>query len=477
MPLAPLGIVLLATVSTGQRPWPKDGRLRYSHVGAETPIGEGESISLRAIRKRGADDAIGWDEYGRTRGLTVKPLPAAPPIPNRKVREFVFEWPQGVALSASVFAGGEVVQIVRDRTTASVTVAFPAQAQTGSLDVLDPTQVRKRLRAVPFNPAPAKEARFGEGLRWFTVAKPPERTQFRLFDAFGKPMEMLGQIQRKGDSQVSIAVLGTNAHALRKVELWSVDPAWYAYGDFLLDPVPIPKVRPGAPSQTLALHAGGEATLQAIEAVTPGRPYAIWAIDGKAPSTLLPISLNERGYYTGPNREGRQIAVRFEWPDREGLDPHYRWSTGHGEKASPFSLNGIDTRVVFAIPTGLERTDIGLEYAVGPWETLLEEELGGPQLKASSRLYSPATPHSPARVVVWGTIPEHLRDQDLFLQPLDRQGRPMPVKAHLAQALPRPELRDSVVETSSSLNVARVRLLTRPWRKAEFKAVPLQPLR
>jgi hypothetical protein len=436
-----------------------------------------ESLSLVAVRKRGADEAAGWDEYGRVRRLTVEPLPAAASIPNRKLREFVFDWPQGAALVAAAPPGAEVVQVVRNRTTAGVTVAFPAHAKTGSLDVLNPTQVRRRLRIVPFKPASSPVAGFGDRLRWFSVPKPPDLTQVRLLDRAGKPIAMLGQIQRRGDSRMYFAVLAEIAPTLRDAELWSANPVWYVYDNVLLDPAPVPKLRPNAPSQTITLHSGGEATLQAIEAVTPGLPYDLWAMDGGTPSALLPRSFIEQSYYTGPNREGRQIAVRFQWPDREALDPHYRWSTGHGEPTAPITLNGVDYRVVFGIPKGLERTDIGLEYAVGPWEPLMEEELGGPQLKAQSRLQNLGTPNFAARIVVWATIPEHLRDQDLLLQPLDRQGRPMVPKTHLVFSRPRPEIRDTVIEADSSLNVARVRLLTRPWRKAEFKAVPLRPLK
>ena len=482
MSLALSGIILAAIVAAPQRTLPPNGRFALSTLGFFSMGANGDPLGLTAIRQRGPREAMGWDQVGRERLATTQELPAPPSFPNRKIREFVFAWPRNEMLIASAPPGAEIVQIARDRTTAGVTVAFPTGAQAGGLDVFAPRTAAKRLRAVPFRPFSGfkqaegtPEERFGHRLRWFAVPKAPATAYYRLFDAAGKPLEMLGQVQRRGDERTYLAILDEKASSLRKVELWAMEPEWRLYESLLLDPAPAPKLRPSAPSQTVALEDGGEASLIAVEAVTPGRPYAAWAVDGGAPAETIRRSWGVASSVP-PDRELRQINVRFRWPSSDAPAPHYRWPSGSGKPTLDFGYGGPDSQFVMNVPRNQSRADIGFEYAAGRWETLLEEEEGGNRLKSSTRLIYSGSSSSPSIVAVRYTIPEHLRDRDLSVEALDVQGRPLPrTKGPIMIGLEPGHPQQAHFHTSSSFNVARIRLLSRPWRKAEFRAVPLQP--
>lgn len=489
---APLTAVLLA-VSAGARqgsdspfefrpaiadPGRDEGRLLHNH----------DSIELVAIRSRTSAEAFrSWDDCGLPLKSKFRNAPMPPGDAGRKVREFLFKWPERLPLLVKAPPGAEVVQIVQDRQAALVAVAFPLTAKVTSLEFGSPecrrnfgvvpgTASRGELRFRPdnrFQPGQGNsEDQFGVGLRWFAVPRQPERT---YFVAHGTPTEAIlpvrGIVQRKGSSETHIAVSEADAPQLSKIEAWTGQPEPHVFRNLILDPAPPALIRPDAPVATLSVE-GGKFQIVQIASKIAGLPFRAWSVDGGPPSALLEdvVPTSSR-----PPR-GLEIALRAEFPSR----PEERLSLdvrlGHGfVKFVGVDKEGIQ-RLLFDPPLNQARADLNLRYATGPWAVVADEELGGQTLQATAIIEQASTDHPPT--VVRYKIPASARDLDRQCLVYDRQGQAIARGWRSSEQWPKGQtdgIGTLTLASAAPSEVVQIRLLSRPWRQTAFKDIPLQP--
>lgn len=489
----PIPLLLLATLNP-QEPTPKVNpfafRSAFRFEGGEMNefprMPDGTILGLISVRRRAKNKPTAtWDECGRLLPSSAKPIPIAEKVPGRKLREFVFNSTVGQTITAAVPPGAKIIQIVRDRTTAFVTASFPMDARVTTIRMGFPQDDGTLLRAVPFEPyhgfTPGEGAeadRFGAPLRWFSVPRPKEKAQFRLIGASGERLPLVGQMERAGEDKMFIATWDAQADAVRKVEIWSMEPGWLDYDNVILDPAPPITPRPKAPVMTLDLEGRGKALLLQVACLTPGLPYRAWAVDGGAPRLKLPND-GRVGERTPEPVRSLELFTRFDWRDAKAAKPHYLWQFADGlnSRGAMVFDNGHD-RVFFDAPTTLKRTDIRLGYAFGPAKLAVDETLGGEVLKAKV-IANPSPIYTQVNTVTLRyALPAKFRDLDLSFEVLDHEGRPLKQLSSGGTIWAPHENVDAKWEAQfegTAPDAARIRLLTRPWHWTTFKGVPLRP--
>lgn len=486
---APLAAALLA-LSPGSLQSPFEYRPVSSEILLkENNLGHGhDAIKFAAVRIRSNTEAIqSWDECGLPTKSRVRNAPLPPRAPGRKVREFLFTWPERLPLIVKAPPGAEVLQVVKDRKAVLVAVAFPPSAKVSPLQLSSP-ECRRSMAAIRstasrgtvpfrrydhFDPGLGpEEERFGYGLRWFSVPRQPAQTYFVAEGPPGQSIPILGMVERLGSKETYVAVQEADAERVAQIEAWTAEPEAHYFRNLILDPAPAARSRADAPVATVSLEGGGKIDLIQIASRIPGLPYRTWSIDGRPPALLDASSLFPGTF----SSRGLEFTLRIKGPSAPDAPLHSTILLG--ERYPSFYLGGLNDlrRLYFDDLPNQERADLHVTYAFGPWQTVADEGLRGPILQATtfSRKVAPES----SQTVVRYTIPAHARDLDRSVFVYDSQGRRL-LTGWGAREEWSKESPDGIgtltLQNAAPNDVTRIRLTSRPWHKTVIRDIPLRP--
>jgi hypothetical protein len=486
---APLTAALLA-LSPGSSQSP----FEYQPISSETRLKEGhlghghEAIEFVAVRIRSATEAIqSWDDCGLPTKSRIRNAPLPPRAPGRKVREFLFNWPERLPLLVKAPPGAEVLQVVRDRKAAVVAVAFPPNAKVSALQLSSP-ECRRSLAVIrstvsrgtvpfrrydQFDPGLGpEEERFGYGLRWFSVPRQPGQTYFVAHGSPGQAVPILGLVERLGSKQTYVAVQEADAERVTQIEAWTAEPEGHLFRNLILDPAPPTRSRVDAPVATVSLDGGGKIDLLQIASKIPGLPYRTWSVDG-----LPPVLLDESSWVPGNSSfRGLEFTLRIEAPSPPDAPLHSNIHLGERYPHQFWGGRNGFSRIYFDDLPNQDRADLHVTYAFGPWQTVADEGLRGPVLQAAtfSRKIAPEI----SETVVRYTIPAPARGLDRSVFVYDSQGRQLLRGWSSNEEWPKGSpngIGTLTLQNATPNDVARIRLTSRPWHKTVIPDIPLRP--
>jgi hypothetical protein len=429
-----------------------------------------------------------WDELGLPVHIEHPEIPWAPEAKGRKVREFVLVTPPEATLATQLPKGAEIIQSVRLRNRAVVTVAFPPDAQVTHVAFSATEMATRHLDAVPVKPVfGPNNRRYWPDLRWFAV--PLKEARYRALDQDGKVIPVIGQWFRKGDRQRLIAVDASRADAVRKLQAAPMFTKFYSFGPVLLDPAPPVVTRKDGPAFEVPLAGKGKLTILNIQANTPGIPYAVWTVDGGPPRDF--DLMRERAFNTFSEKGllNRAVALRLDWPAKPKDAPSVTWrarevqgglggmvSTAHGLPAK--------ARAEFKIKPEIRYLHAQVGYAFAPWQVRAQEAPEGPRIRASVTSDRPGH-FSDTPTVVASFLPTpDIRQHDFDIEALDAQGKPLQrlgaaghstVKGAREAAMYGSSECFYYFRAKSPREIAQIRLKVRPMHWVELPPLPMHP--